>query len=145
MTVRADSLGLALSILLVAGLSTGQGRPAADPILQAGTTVQVSEHVWGIPNLYVPLVPNVGIVVGSKATLVVDTGLGPRNGEIVLQEVDRLSANDTLYVVSTHYHPEHSLGGGVAGLGEEALLVIPRIQQEERANGEGIKSVRSAL
>ena len=138
MTMRANSLGLALSILLVAGPSNGQGRPAADPIIQAGTTVQVSEHVWGIPDQYVPLVPNVGIVVGSTATLVVDTGLGPRNGEIVLQEVDRLSANDTLYVVSTHYHPEHSLG--VAGLGAEALLVIPRIQQEEMANGAGIKN-----
>ena len=138
MTMRANSLGLAISILLVAGPSSGQGRPAADPIIQAGTTAQVSEHVWGIPDQYVPLVPNIGIVVGSTATLVVDTGLGPRNGEIVLQEVDRLSTNDTLYVVSTHYHPEHSLG--VAGLGEEALLVIPRIQQEEMANGEGIKN-----
>ena len=138
MTMRANSLGLALSILLVAGPSNGQGRPAADPIIQAGTTVQVSEHVWGIPDQYVPLVPNVGIVVGSTATLVVDTELGPRNGEIVLQEVNRLSANDTLDVVSTHYHPEHSLG--VVGLGAEAILVIPRIQQEEMADGQGIKT-----
>ena len=68
MTMRAHSLGLALSTLLVAGPSNGQGRPAADPIIQAGTTVQVSEHVWGIPDQYLPLVPSVGIVVGSTAT-----------------------------------------------------------------------------
>ncbi len=35
-------------------------------------TVKVSDHVWQIVGW-----PNIGIVVGEKATLVVDTGLGP--------------------------------------------------------------------
>ena len=35
-------------------------------------TVKVSDHVWQIVGW-----PNIGIVVGEKATLVVNTGLGP--------------------------------------------------------------------
>ena len=41
-------------------------------------TVKVSDHVWAIMGW-----PNIGIVVGANATLVVDTGLGPRNGATV--------------------------------------------------------------
>ena len=43
----------------------------------------VSPHVQVIPDNSVPLVPNVGFVVGTKGVLVVDTGLGPRNGAAV--------------------------------------------------------------
>ena len=46
--------------------------------------MKLTEHVWAIPDFNVGLVPNVGIIVGSKATLVVDTGLGPRNGEAIV-------------------------------------------------------------
>lgn len=38
----------------------------------------------------VPLVPNVGIVVGERAGLVIDTGLGPRNGAYVLEQARSL-------------------------------------------------------
>ena len=39
--------------------------------------VEVSDGVFVIPDGRVPLVPNVGIVRGSRAVLVVDTGMGP--------------------------------------------------------------------
>src|SRR5262249_33422877 len=45
-----------------------------------------------------------------KATLIVDTGLGPPNGQTVLREMSKVSRNTNLYVVSTHFHPEHALG-----------------------------------
>jgi hypothetical protein len=46
------------------------------PIVKENTTIKISEHVYVIPDSsYTPLVPNIGIIVGSKATLVVDTGL----------------------------------------------------------------------
>ena len=67
-------------------------------------------HVWVIPDQNVPLVPNVGIVVGSTATLVVDTGLGARNAAIVLAEVAKIQRTADLYLVTTHVHPEHDLG-----------------------------------
>ncbi|HVQ17180.1 MAG TPA: MBL fold metallo-hydrolase, partial [Vicinamibacterales bacterium] len=56
------------------------------------------------------LVPNIAIIVGSKATFVIDTGLGAKNGEIVMREVGKVSKNSELYLATTHIHPEHDLG-----------------------------------
>src|SRR5450631_386081 len=82
------------------------------PLVKENSTVKISEHVYVIPDSNsTPLVPNIGIVVGSKATLVVDTGLGQRNGEAVLREVGKVSKNPLLYVAATHFHPEHTTGG----------------------------------
>jgi len=80
------------------------------PLIRENATVKISEHVYVIPDGSVGGVPNVGIVVGSKATLVVDTGLGPRNGQTVLREVGKVSGNTDLLIVATHFHSEHTLG-----------------------------------
>ena len=96
--------GASLGVLLSAQ------QPSADPLIKESAIAKVSEHVHVISDLNVGLVPNVGIIVGTKATLVVDTGLGPRNGETVLRATNRVSKNAELYVVSTHFHPEHALG-----------------------------------
>ncbi len=69
--------------------------------------VKVSEHVWQIVGW-----PNIGIVVGEKATLVVNTGLGPRKGATVARVAKRLAPDNKLYLTTTHFHPEHA--GGVA-------------------------------
>jgi hypothetical protein len=50
---------------------------------------------------------NVGIIVGDRATLVVDTGMGPRNGATVVREVQKLAKGPKLYLTTTHFHPEH--------------------------------------
>lgn len=100
----------------------------APPLVRENATVKLTDHVWAIPDFNVGLVPNVGIVVGSKATLVVDTGLGPRNGEAIVREMKKVSKNADVYVVLTHYHPEHSLG---AGAFTGAKLVMTRIQQQD--------------
>lgn len=86
-----------------------QATPAT-PLVRENATVKISEHVHAIPDGNVGGVPNVGIIVGSKATLVVDTGLGPRNGEAVLREVGKVSSNTDLFIVATHFHSEHTLG-----------------------------------
>jgi len=87
-----------------------QRGPAPDPLVREGVTVMLGPHTYAIPDGNVPLVPNIGIVVGSRATLVVDTGLGRRNGEAVLREVAKVSRNATVYIVTTHFHVEHTLG-----------------------------------
>ncbi len=107
--------------------STGQGS-APPPLIRENATVKLTEHAWAIPDFNVGLVPNVGIVVGSKATLVVDTGLGPRNGEAIVREMNKVSSNADVYVVTTHYHPEHSLG---AGAFKGAKVVMTRMQQQD--------------
>jgi len=90
--------------------AAAQQAPPSDPLIRENATVKVSDHVWVIPDFNVGLVPNVGIVVGSRGTLVIDSGLGPRNGQTVLREVAKVSQNAELYVVATHFHPEHALG-----------------------------------
>jgi len=111
----------------------------APPLIKEGVTLKVSSHVYAIPDGNVGLVPNVGIIVGTRATMVVDTGLGPRNGQTVLREVAKVSTHAELYVATTHYHPEHSLGG--AAFPASAKFVRPRVQQEEMLElGKGIQN-----
>src|SRR4030095_6560672 len=98
-------LVLACVLLAVAVLPVrGQRGPAPDPLVPEGVTVKLGAHTFAIPDGGTPLVPHGGIVVGSRATLVVDTGLGRRNGEAVLREVAKVSRNEALYIVTTHFH-----------------------------------------
>jgi glyoxylase-like metal-dependent hydrolase (beta-lactamase superfamily II) len=105
--------------------------PPAPPLIREGVTEKISDHVYVIPDNSVPLVPNVGIIVGSRATLVVDTGLGARNGATVMKEVAKVSRNAELYVVTTHVHPEHDLGTG--GFPATAKMIRSRDQVDEIA------------
>jgi glyoxylase-like metal-dependent hydrolase (beta-lactamase superfamily II) len=120
-----------LALTILASAAWGQPSPApapAPPLIREGATVKLTDHVWAIPDFNVGLVPNVGIIVGTRATLVVDTGLGPRNGEAIVREMKKISATPDVYVVTTHYHPEHSLG---AAAFKGAKLVMTRIQQQD--------------
>jgi glyoxylase-like metal-dependent hydrolase (beta-lactamase superfamily II) len=101
--------------------------PPGDSLIRENATVKVSDHVYVIPDFNVGLVPNVGIVVGGRATLVVDTGLGPRNGQTVIKEMNKVSKNTEVYVVSTHFHPEHALGE--SAFPATAHLIRARAQQ----------------
>src|SRR5262245_634121 len=80
------------------------------PIVKVEGLRQISPHVHIIPDNSVPLVPNVGYVVGDRAALVIDTGLGPRNGTAVYEVAKHLAGTKQLYLVITHVHPEHDLG-----------------------------------
>jgi glyoxylase-like metal-dependent hydrolase (beta-lactamase superfamily II) len=101
---------LLVACLLMASSADAQRGSVPDPLVQENATVKLAEHTYVIPDGNVPLVPNVGIVVGSRATLVIDPGLGRRNGETVLREVAKISRNSELFVASTHFHAEHTTG-----------------------------------
>jgi glyoxylase-like metal-dependent hydrolase (beta-lactamase superfamily II) len=102
------------SAILIMGLLTAAtvgAQPApADPLIRSDAAEKISEHVAVILDQNVSFVPNVGIVVGDRATLIVDTGLGNANGRTVLAEARRQSDNDRFYLTATHFHPEHDLG-----------------------------------
>src|SRR5437870_3565367 len=88
-------------------------------------TVKVSDHVWAIMGW-----PNIAIVVGSRAVLVVDTGLGPRNGATIARVVSKLArGNQRLFLTTTHFHPEHA--GGDAGFPAGTILIRNSVQQRE--------------
>ena len=116
---------------LVASTAVAQRGPAPDPLVHENATVQLAEHTYVIPDRHVGGVPNVGIVVGNRATLVIDPGLGRRNGEAVLREVAKVSDNTELYIASTHFHPEHTTG--YVAFPASAQYVNSTIQEAEFA------------
>lgn len=118
----AWAAGLAAGLVLMTGAAPAQ---TTDHLLSGDDLVQVSTHVWMIRGG-----PNVAIVVGERGILVVDTGLGTRNGEIVSQTALRLSSRgQKLYLTTTHYHAEHATGDG--GFPPGTTLIRPRVQQRE--------------
>ena len=87
--------------------------------------VKISDHVWAIMGF-----PNIAIVTGTRGTLVVDTGLGPRNGATLARVAAKLSApNAKLYLTTTHFHPEHAAGD--AGFPPTTILIRNDMQQRE--------------
>jgi glyoxylase-like metal-dependent hydrolase (beta-lactamase superfamily II) len=90
---------------------------------------EVAPGVHVIPDGRVPLVPNIGIVVAEEEALVVDTGMGPKNGRRVLEKARALT-DKPLVLTITHFHPEHGFG---AQEFSEARIVYNRTQQEELA------------
>jgi glyoxylase-like metal-dependent hydrolase (beta-lactamase superfamily II) len=100
------------SALVVAAVNvvSAQRGPIPPPMIREGVTEKISDHVYVIPDGSAPLIPNVSIIVGSRATFVVDTGLGAPNGETILREVAKVSKNKELFLATTHVHPEHDLG-----------------------------------
>jgi glyoxylase-like metal-dependent hydrolase (beta-lactamase superfamily II) len=117
-----------VALYLVTAVASAQNPPAQNPPVQnplvGENTVKVSDHVWAIMGW-----PNIGIVVGENATLVVDTGLGPRNGATVARVAKKLAPNNKLYLTTTHFHPEHA--GGVSGFPPGTVLIRPKVQQDE--------------
>jgi glyoxylase-like metal-dependent hydrolase (beta-lactamase superfamily II) len=97
------------------------------PVVADVAPTEVAPGVHVIPDGRVPLVPNIGIVVGGGSALVVDTGMGPRNGQRVLEKARALT-DRPLVLTITHFHPEHGFG---AQAFSDAKIVYNRAQQEE--------------
>jgi glyoxylase-like metal-dependent hydrolase (beta-lactamase superfamily II) len=109
--MRSLALIAAAAVSLAGGVVLAQPPTAVPvPLVRVEGLKQVSAHVQVIPDNSVPLVPNVGFIVGDKALLVVETGLGPNNGAAVYAVAQRLAAGKAMYLVTTHVHPEHDLG-----------------------------------
>jgi glyoxylase-like metal-dependent hydrolase (beta-lactamase superfamily II) len=110
-----------------------QAPPA--PVVE-GDPVEIADGVYVIADRRVPLVPNVGFVVGSRAVLVIDTAMGPVNGTRVLQRARELADGKPLILTVTHFHPEHGFGAQV--FEDEAVIVYNMAQRAElRAKGLG--------
>jgi glyoxylase-like metal-dependent hydrolase (beta-lactamase superfamily II) len=137
-TASALTTGLAAAMTIAVTLGA-QPAQAPDPIVKENATVKLGPHTFVIPDGNVPLVPNVGIVVGSRATLVIDPGLGRENGEIVLREVARVSRNTELFIASTHFHPEHTTG--YLAFPPSAKYVNSKVQEAEFAES-GAKMIQ---
>lgn len=114
-------IGLAAVCLLAAQAARGQ---MAQTLVDEKTLTRVSEHVYALVGF-----PNIGIVVGNRATLVIDTGLGERNGATVMRVAQQLAKGPILYLTTTHYHSEHTTGE--QAFPANTVLIRPTVQQEE--------------
>jgi glyoxylase-like metal-dependent hydrolase (beta-lactamase superfamily II) len=89
---------------------------------------RVSDHVYVIEGF-----PNVAIIVGSRATMVVDTGLGQKNGATVMRAEQKLAKGPILYLTTTHFHSEHT--SGEQAFPASTIIIRNRAQQDEMNQG----------
>jgi len=115
---------LSTFLTLAALAATSASAQMSQPMVSENTT-KISDHVWAIMGF-----PNIAIVVGRHATLVVDTGLGPRNGATAARVAAKLAPdNPKLFLTSTHFHPEHA--AGEPGFPPGTILIRNAVQQQE--------------
>ena len=127
-----EIFGSFVLVMLAVGTAAAQ-----DPMVPENATEQVAPHTWVISDNNIGGVPNVGFVVGDRAALVIDPGLGRRNGEIVLRELRKLTDTDEVYIASTHFHPEHT--SGYIAFPDSAQYINSTVQEEELSeNGLGM-------
>jgi glyoxylase-like metal-dependent hydrolase (beta-lactamase superfamily II) len=140
MMQSANSIELTSSLILMAfamgfapalAIAQEQVAPPTPFIVQEHIVKRISEHVWEIPDRNRPGVPNVAIIVGSRATLVVDTGMGPKSGEIVAREAQRLSKNTEFYLATTDFRPEHITGA--MAFPPNTVWLVPAAQKADIA------------
>src|ERR1700689_3703612 len=118
MLLRKTAIFAALLLAPILGLAQ------QSMLLPENSVTRVSEHVYAIIGF-----PNIAIVLGNRATLVVDTGIGARNGAIVAKEAEKLAKAPNLYLTTTHFHPEHAMGE--QAFPPRTVIIRPAVQQDE--------------
>lgn len=93
-----------------------------------GTPQEIAPGVFLVPDRRVPLVPNVGLVLGTDRLLVIDTAMGPANGSKIRAFAEELAEGRELVVTVTHFHPEHGFG---AQAFRDERIVYNRAQLDE--------------
>ncbi|MCR6484524.1 MBL fold metallo-hydrolase [Amycolatopsis sp. OK19-0408] len=107
------------------------GATLPDPVVTVSGAREIAADLRVIPNDGVDLVPNIGVIGGSDAVLVVDTGIGTANAAEVLAFATDVAQGRRLYLTTTHFHPEHAFGAQVfAG---EATYLVNRAQAADLA------------
>ncbi|MFD5436284.1 MBL fold metallo-hydrolase [Kitasatospora sp. NPDC127067] len=85
----------------------------SDPAVHVAGVQEIAPELLVVPDRGIPLVPNIGIIGGTEAVLVVDTGMGTANAEQVLSLASEVAEGRRLYLTTTHFHPEHAFGAHV--------------------------------
>ena len=115
---------LTARLFVLVAIGVGIGLPQTQQGVPENAVMRISDHVYAIIGF-----PNIAFVVGTRATLVVDTGMGPRNGAVVVREAQKLAKGPALYLTTTHFHPEHS--SGESAFPANTVLIRPAAQQDE--------------
>lgn len=115
----------AAMVLAVAVPGAAAQAPSVDP----NVIEKVTDGIYVIRDRRVNLVPNIGIIIGRKGVLVVDTGMGPKNADKVVDKVQELTDKPIRYLTMTHFHPEH--GMGAQAFPAETTIIYPEAQKDE--------------
>lgn len=99
------------------------------PLVQPRLAREIAPGVSILPDQHIDLVPNIGIVIGTDAVLIVDCGMGILNGQRVLEKARELAGEKPLLLTSTHFHPEHAFGTQV--FKGQATIITNRTQADE--------------
>ncbi|MEV8440395.1 MBL fold metallo-hydrolase [Actinosynnema sp. NPDC051121] len=102
-----------------------------DPAVRVAGARELARDLLVVPDGGVPLVPNIGVIGGTHSVLVVETGLGVRNAEAVLEFALEHARGRRLYLTTTHFHPEHAFGAQV--FADEATYLVNRDQADDLA------------
>jgi glyoxylase-like metal-dependent hydrolase (beta-lactamase superfamily II) len=125
--IRSTLLFLVTATISMPAITRAQLK---QPLLSEDNVKRVSDHVYVMEGF-----PNVVFVIGSRATLVVDTGLGERNGTTVMHAEQKLAKGPILYLTTTHYHSEHTTGE--QAFPASTIIIRNTVQQEEMNKGVG--------
>ena len=131
MTFQLILAAFTMGFAPVLALAQDQAAAPTPFIVQEHIVKRLSEHVWEIPDKNRHGVPNVASIVGGRATLVVDTGMGPRSGEVVVREARRLSENTEFYLATTDFRPEHITGA--MAFPPHTVWIVPAAQRADIA------------
>ena len=123
--------GAAIESIILAGWASAQVADPRPPTVDTTNIHEIADGVFVVRDHRIWLVPNIGIVLGRDAALVIETGLGPANGERVLDLARRLAGSRRLILTLTHFHPEHGYGAQV--FQPDATIVYNRAQRDELA------------
>jgi glyoxylase-like metal-dependent hydrolase (beta-lactamase superfamily II) len=101
------------------------------PLVDTGAIEEIAPGVHVIPDGRIPFIPNVGVVEGDRAVLVVDTAMGHRNGEAILALARQVAGGRKVILTTTHFHPEHAFGA--KPFERDVTYVMNAAQAEELA------------
>lgn len=129
--MKKKTIFIAVAISLALAAAFAQNKDVShEKVVRLENVTEVSPGVHVIEDKqHIFLVPNVTIIVGKDAALVVDTGLGIESAKLVLQEAKRLAGDKKLYLTITHFHPEHGFGAQV--FKGQATIIYNRAQRDE--------------
>lgn len=118
---------------------TGFIAPNLSPIGLVLEPKPLAEGVWALMANEPPK-DNNGLIVGSHAALVVDSGVTPRIGRQIQELAGRLTDVPIRYLANTTYHGDHTFGN--TAFGPEVTVVTSRLNRAAMTDIEAEKAIR---
>jgi glyoxylase-like metal-dependent hydrolase (beta-lactamase superfamily II) len=101
---------------------------------------RLADGVWGLMANHLPK-DNNGLIVGSRAAMVVDAGITPGVGRSIQQLAAELTDKPVRYLANTTFHGDHTFGN--AAFGPEVAIISSRLNAASMVDLEEEKRFRS--